>query len=98
MRQPRQHLAFALEAQGAGEADERGMEQLDRDRALEAAIRAARAPDGATAALADRRLEHVRTDALAGERGRGGAVGCRRQRHRAGQELRSLDPFGIDDQ
>ena len=95
VRQPRQHLAFALEAQRAGAADQRRVQQLHRDGALEAAVGAAREPDAAGAALADGRLQRVGADALAGERA-GRVVRCRGRG--AGKELRVLGALGVGEQ
>ena len=74
------------------------MQQLERDRAFEAAIGAARAPDRAGAALADRRFEHVSAKSLAGERGRGSVVRRRLRRRRAGEELRFLGALAVEHQ
>ena len=67
MGEPGQDRAFALEAPRGVAADGRQVQQLDRHLAFEAAVGAARAPDAAHAAVAQRRLEQVRADRLADE-------------------------------
>ena len=62
MREPREDRAFALEALSAGAADERGVEQLDRRLAFEAAVAALGQPDAAHAAVADGRDQRVGAD------------------------------------
>ena len=54
MGEPREDGALAPEALFAAAADQRGVEQLDRDLAFEAAVAARRQPHAAHAAVADR--------------------------------------------
>ena len=62
MGEPREDRAFALEALFAGAADQRGVQQLERRLALEAAVAAGGEPDRAHAAVADRRDQRVGAD------------------------------------
>ena len=74
MREPGEDVAFAAETLFAGPPDQRGVQELDRDLALEAPVAAAGEPHAAHAALAKRRFQRIGADDLAGE--------CRRLRHR----------------
>ena len=69
VRQPREDVAFAPEPVLAFPPEERGVQQLDRGPALEAAVAALGQPDAAHSALVDRRHQRVWADRLAGQRG-----------------------------
>lgn len=90
VREPRQDPSFALEAKRAGAADEREVQQLDRDLAFEATIGATRAPDRAGSALTERRFEDVRADARARQSRRRVAARVAGQLGAAREELRLL--------
>ena len=64
MRQPREDRAFANEPFFSTAPNERGVEELDRRRALESPVAAAGQPHAAHAARADTRDERVRADDL----------------------------------
>ena len=68
MGEPREDGAFAPEALFTAAADQRGVQQLDRDLALEAAVAARGQPHAAHAAVADRRFQRVGADRDAGQR------------------------------
>jgi hypothetical protein len=80
--QPRENRALAPEALCRRVAEPRQVQQLDRHAAFVLAVGAACPPDGAAAALADRRFEAVGADAVAGER----HAGCGRHAGVAGQQ------------
>ena len=76
VRQPREDVALSRETLFAGVADQRGVQQLHGDPALESAVAAFGQPHASHASLADRLDEAVRADLHAGERGpRGEDIG-----------------------
>src|SRR5204863_3437046 len=66
---PREKIAFAPETLLACPAHERGMQQLDGNLALVAAVAAAGEPHAAHAALPEWRLQRIRADRLTGQSG-----------------------------
>jgi hypothetical protein len=68
MRQAPHRAALAPEPLEAARAEERGVQQLDRDLRLVQAVAAVREPHRAHAALADQAVERVAADRLSLER------------------------------
>ena len=93
MRQPREDRAFANEPFFSAAPNQRGVEELDRRRALESPVAAAGKPHAPHAARADTRDERVRTDDLTGER-----RGACSLRHRAGEESRAIEILVLGEQ
>src|SRR5580658_5362460 len=63
MIEPREQPTLAAEALLTGLPEPVGMDELDRNRALEASVRASRPPDASHAAAPDLGFDQVRTDA-----------------------------------
>jgi len=84
VRQAREDAALALEARRVAVAEQARAQELDRDLALVAAVRAPRQPHGAHAAVADLAHQRVRAERLARQ---AAGLGQRRLLH----ELAALD-------